>query len=420
MRLSILWTGLTLGLCTATARAQDAIAPGFQPAGMQSLPAAFAAYDTLSTGERIVFDGSSIDLYASNGSLLLHLGDTPSFVFASFIEADPSETFALVGESSNGDLFKVALDGSGMSTLANAFFNYDAVFEDATHALVSAATCGWSCGNNIVRIDTQTGALTQVAHVPGASGPVGMALDGSLLYGVVSDVFPSPPGSSSILAWSAEQLRSGAVLGVGDATLFHGGLNGASSLAVDPVFGSVFLASSVFGSTSQVLEFTPEGDLVGPVVQSTEFLGYLELQADGGPGYFHAYQPPDGVKLLYFNGDVVTVRPARPRAVLSGSGAFQSLQITGAPPNGSMVVTFTGAQHGAPQESAHPFEGTLYVTPFDLAEVRRVALTLPVSAAGAASYSFAFTPGAQGRSLELQAVLLDADGRFAATSNPVD
>ena len=226
-------TGALALALVSSAPAQDALAPGFALTGTQPLPAPFAAYHTLSNGNRIAFDGVSIDLYDGANNYLMNLGLLPGFVFASFVEADPSETFALVGESSNGDIFKVFIDGSGMSTLTTLDFNYDAVFDSPSSALVSASTCGFGCGNDIVRVHTTTGATTPVAEVPGSAGPVAMQSDGSLLYATISDSFPAPPGSTDIVSWTAAQLRSGTTLDLGDATLFHGGLDGAASLAVD-------------------------------------------------------------------------------------------------------------------------------------------------------------------------------------------
>ena len=92
-----------------TGSAQDLIAEGFAQTGSQPNPVAFSQYATLSTGDRVVFDGLAIELYDGNGQLLANLGTLPTFVYASFVELDPTESYALVGESSNGDIFKVPL-----------------------------------------------------------------------------------------------------------------------------------------------------------------------------------------------------------------------------------------------------------------------------------------------------------------------
>jgi hypothetical protein len=408
---------LALVAISSLAAAQDTLAPGFAASGSQPVPAAFAAYHTLSNGDRVTFDGLSIDLYDADNGFVRHLGDLPSFVFTSFVEADPAETFALVGESSNGDIYKVMLDGSGMTLVATLPFNFDAVFEDGEHALVSAATCGFGCGNDIVRVDTTSGTTAPVALVAGASGPLAMTADGRLLYATVSDTFPPPPGSTDIVSWTAAQLGSGTLLDLGDATLFHGGLDGAASLAVDPVFGNVFLAESIFGATSSVYEFTKQGDLVGPVVQSVEFLANLELREDGGPGHFHAFQPPDGVKLHYSNGDIATVRPARPQGAVYETGPVTTFEVTGALPDSAMLVLYSGQQHLQPDETAYPvFPDFLFVTGVPLSQWRRGPWLVPIDGTGVGAWSF-FDPGTLDGTLVFQGLMTDETGQgFIASS----
>lgn len=420
MRMSFsLLAGLALCALAVPATASDLVSPGFSITSRAQLPAPFAAYHTLSSGDRVVFDGLSVDLYDGANNYIRNLALLPSFVFASFVEADPSESYVLVGESLNGDLFRVHLDGSGMSTLATLAFNYDAVFDSPTSALVSAATCGFGCGNDIARVDTTSGALSFVANVPGSAGPLAMRADGALLYATVSDQFPPPPGSTDIVAWSASALSSGLLLGLSDATLFHGGLDGAASLAVDPVFGSVFLAESRFGATSTVLEFHPAGARVGAVVRSSNFLSNLELRSGGGPGHFHAYQPQSGVFLHYTNGDLVTVRPARPQASLVTVGPSTTLELAGAPANGSMLVLWATQAGFDPGESAHAlFPDFLFVSGIPLPQIRRAGALVPIDAGGSASWPIAFLPAQHGASLVFQALVLDRTGtRFVGASN---
>jgi hypothetical protein len=68
---------------------------------------AFAAYDTLSNGNRVVYDGSQVWIENDAGAVIQVLGNPSTPSFASFIEADPTETFAVLGENNNGQLFKV-------------------------------------------------------------------------------------------------------------------------------------------------------------------------------------------------------------------------------------------------------------------------------------------------------------------------
>src|SRR5262249_27025005 len=97
-------------------RPPDITIPGFEFTGGQPV-GSYDAYATLSSGNRVDFDGLAVNLVADDGTVLLPLGSVPQYVFPSFVRVDAAETFALVGESSNGDIFKVNLAGAGLTTL---------------------------------------------------------------------------------------------------------------------------------------------------------------------------------------------------------------------------------------------------------------------------------------------------------------
>lgn len=400
-----------VALCAPSTVAQDTIAAGFAATTAQPVPVPFAAYATRTNGERVVFDGQSIDLYDADNQLLLHLGDVPGFVFASFVALDPTDSYALVGENSTGDIFRVELDGSGMTTVANLPFNFDCVFEDAAHALVSAATCGFGCGNDIARVEAVGGGSAFVANVPGPSGPLAMHPDGRLFYATQSDMFPAPPGSTDIVSWTPAQLASGNLLGLGDAALFRAGLDGGASMAIDPVFGNVFVAESIFGATSEILEFDGNGALVGAVVSSLDYLGSLELLEGPGTGHFHAWQPGDGVFLHYGNGtDVRTVRPRRPRGQILQFGPVVEFRVTGAVPNGAFLLMWGAQSTYDPNESAHGiFNDFLFVTGMPLNGIRRQPFLFPTDANGASSFTF-FDPGGLAGTLVFQGLITDISG----------
>jgi len=405
-----------LGMAAPLA-AQDALAPGFEETQSQPLPAAFASYHTLSNGDRVTFDGLSIDLYDGDNNFIRHLGSVPSFVFSSFVEADPSETFALVGESSYGDVFKVQLDGSGMTTLCNLPFNYDAVFASANRALISAATCGFCGFNDIVRVNTSTGAQVLEATVPGASGPVAITPEGDIYYATVSDQFPAPPGSTDIVYWTRAQLSGAGVLGLGDATVFHAGLDGAASLARDPEFGSFFLAESVFNVSNRVLELDPAGNLVEAVVTSPDFLSNLELRRGAGPGHFHHFQPADGVFLHYNNGQIVTVRPRRPLGEIQANGPVVTFRVSDALPNSAMLVLWGSQASWDPNESSYGlFGGFLFHTGLPLSEIRRMPFLTPIDADGVGEFSY-YDPGHLGGTLVFQGLMLDGGGTVPIASS---
>ncbi|MDP6540231.1 MAG: hypothetical protein QF903_09810 [Planctomycetota bacterium] len=409
-------------LSTAPGAAQDTVAPGFAVTGSQPVPASFAAYHTLNNGDRVTFDGVSIDLYDEAGGFLMNLGALPGFVFTSFVESDPSETYALVGESTFGDIYKVMLDGSGLSAVANIPFHYDAVFEGADSALISASPC--LCGTNeIYRLDLTGGAPQPIISVPGASGPVALSNDGDLYYATASAQFPAPPGSTDIVFWTADQLASGSTLTLGDATVFHSGLDGGAALAVDPVYGSLVLAEAVFGSQSRLLEFAPDGDLVGSSVTSSNYLSNVELRATGTTGHFHAWQPDSGVTLHYNDLDaglIVDVRSHRPRAELVANGSAVTFRVTEALPNSAMLVLWGPQGAYDPDETSYGmFPGFLFHTGLPLASIRRLPFLSAVDGAGVGEFTY-FDPGHLAGTLVFQALLLDGSGSgFVGSSRAV-
>ncbi|MDP6410574.1 MAG: hypothetical protein QGI46_14460 [Planctomycetota bacterium] len=409
-------------LTAAPGAAQDTIAPGFAVTGSQSVPASFASYHTLRSGDRVTFDGVSIDLYDEAGGFLMNLGALPGFVFTSFVEADPGEQYALVGESSFGDVFKVMLDGSGLSTVANVPFHYDAVFDGADSALLSASSC--LCGTNeILRLDVGAGTLQAVASVPGSSGPLAISAGGDLYYATASAQFPAPPGSTDIVYWTAAQLASGVPLTLGDATVFHSGLDGGAALAIDPVYGSLVLAEAVFGSQSRLLEFAPDGDWVGPVVTSANYLSNVELRASGPSGHFHAWQPDAGV-VMHFNdldgGQIVDVRARRPRAEILAAGPAVTFRVSEALPNSGMLVLWGPQASYDPDENSYGiFPDFLFHTGLPLASIRRLPFFSPVDSTGVGEFTY-FDPGHLAGTLVFQALLLDGSGgRFIGSSEAV-
>lgn len=401
--------------------AQTTLADGFQGAGSQPSPVLFSSTATLSTGERVVFDGLTVDLYDASGAFLANLATLPAFVFNSFVEVDPTETFVVIGESSNGDLLRVMLDGSGTTVVANLTNNYDAVFATATELLVSAGTCGFGCGNDLLRVDLGTGTTTPLATLPGASGPVALSANGDL-YTVVVDFLN--PGTSRLVAYTDAQLDAGTPLVEADAALLLGGLAGGASLAVDPVFGNLFLAESSFGATSRILEIAPDGTVVDVVVESDLYLGGLELFQGGGKGHFHRYQPSGGVGMRYsrtdFNAldEIATILPAQPQASFSQSGPVAQLTVTGGVPDGAMLVVFTANANHDPTLVTTVLPGTDFQ--FHAAaspnRLRRTGpFLLPLDATGTGTFTY-FDPGPLAGTQTFQALVADPGGVFLGGS----
>jgi len=413
---------LLLALTSSTTFSQELVGDGFRRAAATPIPVPFSAYATLSSGSRVFFDGTSIDLYDGQGTWLQNLDTLPSYVYASFVVIDPTETFAVVGESSNMDVFRVPLDGSGKSLLANLVFNYDAAFEDASH-VIGSQSIGWGNPNNLVRLNVDTGATQLVASVDGPSGPVAVDAGGTLYYGTVSPIFPAPPGSSSVITWTSAQTHGGTILTESDAAVLHAGLDAAASLEIDPVYGNVFLAESVYGSTSRILELDrSSGDVVDVIAQGRSFLTRLELVRGSDVGHFHAYQPADGVFLHYDDGtDVVTIRPRRPSAELFAQPYNNSvtLRVKHGKPFGTMLVSWCPQSvYGSP-ETAHDLGlGFLYDTGMPLAQIPRLASEIPLDSRGNGHFTY-FDSGSLAGTLAFQAIINDCLGNPAGTSRTV-
>ena len=405
-------------------RATDVTIAGFEFGGQQPV-GAFDAYATLSNGERVVFDGLDVDLVADDGTLLMNLGSTPQFVFASFVRIDPSETFALVGESSSGDIYKVDLSGAGMSPLGQLVNNFDAMFEDATHALVAAAPCGFFCGSEIDRIDTGSGATAVVATLGGPSGPLARAANGDVYYAVQPPTYPPADDQWSIIRWTHAQLTSGTVQTESTAVPFVVGLNGGSSMAFDAVYGHLFVAEAFFGGGGRLREFDASGNAVAVVVTSDEYLSNVELLYGGAPGSFQAFQPEGGVTMKFRSTDfgngtssIITNHPKRPIATTSGPGLTGpgevTLQVTGAQPGATMLVISCPIGSYNPTETAHDLHTFLFITGMPINMIHHVA-TVPTNLAGVGTYTYV-NPGNRQGTLVFQALIADTAGHFIGAS----
>ncbi|MDP6368410.1 MAG: hypothetical protein QF615_02295, partial [Planctomycetota bacterium] len=274
-----------LAVCSLSASltwASDTITPGFAITASSPAPAYGASYATLSDGRIVTFDGASFDLFAADGTLLQNLGTLPAAVWASFVEIDPSETYALIGESQSGDVFSVDLSGAGVTTVANLPYNFDAVFDTDPHfALISAAICGWGCGNDIVRLEVATGTVTPLAQIAGPSGPLALNALGELYYGTQDPAYPAPPASTDIIYWTAAQLASGAPLDETNATLLAAGFDGASALAVDPASQNLFVAENLYGVSGKIHQLDRFGARVAEVASGLNWLSNMEFLVTG-------------------------------------------------------------------------------------------------------------------------------------------
>ena len=349
MRIQLLAAGLALTALSSVATA-DVPSSGYKFTSQVARPVAFAAFATLNNGDRVLFDGEFCELYDEDGVLLTSLGSTGAgFAFSSFVSVDPTETFAIVGESSNHGLFKVDLVGGGLTPLGTMMFNFAAVFESPSSVIISAATCGFNCGNDLIRVDTTTGVQTVLGHVPGPSGPVAFAPNGDLYYGTQSPIFPTPEGANSVVRWSAAQVASGSLDEL-NWTVFTSNLTGCSSLAIDPATANVFVAESTFGRARNfIFEYTDAGQYLGKIVSSEGTLvGGLEFLETAGSEPFRGYRENLGSTLSYHStdfvaiDDIIRIAPRRAEIRLAGSGVDgvgrYRISVSGAQPHGKIAL----------------------------------------------------------------------------------
>jgi hypothetical protein len=404
----------------------DAVSVGFG-AGLERSVPLFSAIGALPGGDFVVFDGLSIVRYGADGFPEVVLGTLPSFVYADFVVADPSATFAVVGESSQGVLYRVDLTGAGMSRAAQLMNNFDAVFDGASHLIVSSSPCFANCGTNLTRIDLTSGAETQIGHLPGASGPLARSAHGDLYYAVQASTLPPPPGSIAILRWSASTVASGAFLTPANAATFATGFDGGASLACDPVHGHVFIAESRSAGISDVIELDGNGARVGAVVTSPDWIEPIAFSSVPGAGAFEAFQP-SGLLLRYQATDFVqgtsrvgAVQPERPTAKTSGPGlagpGLVRLAVQGALPSSQLLIAIAPSSSCAAQEAIYDVGTCLLHSCLPLALLQGATVIVPTDVNGAGQYTL-FNSGAP-HSIALQAIVESPQGAWLGSAPTV-
>lgn len=426
----VLGVGVLCGaaLLAPTASA-DVVHPGFGLDAANLVPryTSLAAHDTLSNGNRVVYDGTLIWIESATGTFLQQLDNPTSNQFLGFVEVDPTETFAVFGETSQGRIFRVPLTGGTSTQLTVLPFAYDLAFESPTTAIVSAAVCDsgfTTCTNFLVRLDLVTGATQAIATIDGPSGPLAFTPSGDLLVGKLPTTFSPPPDSCSLLRFSAAQLANGPFpLPESSAAIFTPNLDGAASVAVDAVTGSVFLAEGVSFGTSNVLEIDRLGTVVAPVASTIDYLTKVEILDAPGNGGLAGFQPA-GRKLLYrttnfgspISSTISTVSPRRPvlTSVQNGNGTM-TCTLTGGRPNTAAFVISGNAWEYAPTEGAYTLGTYQLWTGMPYPNVRRAGIQFLLDANGDGSFTFDNPSTIQGLFV-LQALVRDANGTFRGSS----
>lgn len=408
----------------APAAAQETLAPGWQSA-LAVDPG--GAVRELTDGRLVTFDGRFVDLWAPDGTHLALLADLGATNFVGAFAVAPSDDFAVVGESTNGDVFRVELDGSGATLLANLFFNYDAAFAPSGDLYVSAATGGFGTGNDVVRVDPATGATTTILHVEGPSGPIAFDALGNLFYATQSNDFPAPAGATDVLLFQAADIAAPtSALSEADGFLYAGGFDGASSMVCDRATSRVYLAETNFSNGVNRVRQALGSAAQSPILaegQPFEWISVAQFLAGSGPALFSAFQPEGGGRLVYGRTDFAslderrTLTPARASLTVGGPGVGGagnfSLELAGLDPDGSLLLVWGPTALVGPELAV----GVLppLFTGLDLGTLELFPFQFGVDGAGAASITL-YNPGGLEGLLTFQGLLLDGTGSAAGTS----
>ena len=417
-----------LALCAATtAGAQNLASQGFVLESEADVPFG-QTWSTLSDGSTIRWDGASITRYDVDHNLVQTYATFFNPVFPSFVRVDPTETYALVGESSNGSIGRLHLASGSYTALATLAFNYDLAWDvDPQFAWISAATGGFGAGNYLVRLDIQSGATEMIVHVAGPSGPVSVDEAGNLYYVTQFDGWPIPLGQADLLRWDDAELDAGLPLDEFDADLLLDGLDGSASMVHDAESGSLVLVNTNFsGSAFPILRVDLAGNVVDELATAPETLGNLEVFSSPGPQVLAGYQPSGSI-LRYSWTDfglsltrMADLGPLRPELEFVGPTSNvpgpATLTLTGAPANGFAVFTLARPSSLLPMELAADLG---WGVPTFLATTQNDVLrrSQPLLLDGNGSTSLNYNqPGNAFGGILFQALVYDATGAPVGTS----
>jgi hypothetical protein len=316
----------------------------------------------------------------------------------------------------------VDLAGGGKTLLTNLPLNYDASFESATSAIVSAAAAGFG-GNQLFRLDTLTGATQLLADLQGFSGPVAVDPGGNVFY--------ASQQSHDVLLFLAGVIAAPpTALTDADALVFASGFDAAAELvAGDEPFTLYLGESDFFSGAARVwrLGATPATSTLLAEAPPFFAIGNLTFRPGFRQAEFAAFQPSFGGTLTYTSKDFVSVAerlevtPARPTASLSGPGLVGPGQVdfalSGAYPFGLVLLLW------GPQGLYDPVETAYFLSPgqppiFTGMDVLTTQiLAIPFFADGNGELGFPFTnDGTLTGLLALQGAVFDVFGNLVATS----
>ncbi len=393
-------------LCVAAAAGRVSAAvdvpDGFAVTSFSVAPAGalVGALDRLPNGRLALFDGVELaEIDPLTGSKVHSLHTPASTVFASFVRTDPTGTYALFGETSNHEIWRVPLAGGAATLVATIPYNYACWFRAPGRAVIAHGDASFQ-STRIVELDVATGATDVIADVPGPSGPVAFDADGNLYYGTNDPSFPAPPHQQTVLRFAADAVLS--ALGPGSltdtqATVFATGFTAISSFAFDGE-GDLLVGDSIDGV---VTEFGPDGAPKGALAVESHgsfpSVGPLAfVPGNATDAQFAPFQSEDAGALYALSTDFLTFndlnRIAPRRAVASAS-----------PPGPVPAGPFTFGIEHAPDDGF----GLLFVA------LAPLPAELPVTHAGT-TFPIGFDPATL---LGSAPILLDRGGALSIAAN---
>lgn len=374
----------------------------------------------LQNGEFLQLTSGALSRLSPTGTVLQTYITFAPTVFGGCFGVSPDESFAIVGESSNGELFRLDLPSGPIVSLGFLPSNYDVAISDAGDVIVSAATQSFDF-NDLVRVDRFTGQQDFIGLVSGPSGPLDFDAAGNLFYATQSNAFPTPLDSAEVLLWLSPQVQAGN-LSESNAIVYEFGLDGISSLAVDRRSGFVYAAETNFsaGYVSNVRRITQTG-FANPTLFSAPpgaFLSFAPLREGTGAGIFAPFQPAASGRLRVSwndfagNSGVRNLEPARPTASFTGPGASgigdTSFAVSGGPPSGLAVLFIGPTSAFGPTELAVPSaNGFPLLTALNLGAVSLLPGVFAFDAAGELSFDF-FHGGELAGIVSAQAIAIDS------------
>lgn len=361
---------------TATTLSAQNLTEGFAET-TTPLPGGTGNVLTTATGT-IYFDGFDL-VHAVNGATPQSLLTYASYTFGSFT-TPIGATKVLFGESSNGGIWSVPLNGQPALQIALVPFNYDAVMLDDDRALVSAKTGGFAApDNDVMFVDLLTGQTQLLAQFPGASGPLAVDDAGNVYYATSPSVFPAPAGTVTVVRLTSatidNAIATGQILTMANAQVVIAGLDAAGDLAFDDD-GDLFFVDWFSNKIGEINDANGNAATLAPTFLDYNGSGLngsvLQfLPAPPGAQVFEPFQPVGGTLRIHET-DYVSVsqlrsvtaqRPELTSSVANpiAAGAFD-LTTSNGPENGIGLLLFTVAASGGPITAAVPgFEQPLHV-----------------------------------------------------------